>query len=84
MCTYDAQEQYILGDLNHEPFKRIWSGQAARRYRRQFHSDWEGIALCKNCSYAYEGGSCIDEIIASVEFLDPESKPQASEQREER
>ena len=76
MCTYDSKEEYVFGNLHDSTFRSIWFGDLYRRARRKFHSNWEGIALCHGCSYAYEGGSCIDEIIAEVEFFDPETPHQ--------
>jgi len=69
MCTYDSKEEHILGDLNTDTFGKIWFGTPSRRLRRQFRSNWEQIGLCNECSYAYEGGSCIDEIIADAIFF---------------
>jgi len=76
MCTFDSQEEYVFGNLHDSTFRNIWFGDQYRRARRQFHTNWEGIALCHGCSYAYEGGSCIDEIIADVEFFGPETPDQ--------
>jgi radical SAM protein with 4Fe4S-binding SPASM domain len=76
MCTFDSQEEYVFGNLHDSTFRNIWFGDQYRRARRQFHANWEGIALCHGCSYAYEGGSCIDEIIADVEFFGPETPDQ--------
>jgi radical SAM protein with 4Fe4S-binding SPASM domain len=72
MCTYDSHEEYVFGNLHTDTFKSIWFGDAYRRTRRQFQSDWEGIPLCNGCSYAYKGGSCIDEIIADAAFFGPQ------------
>jgi radical SAM protein with 4Fe4S-binding SPASM domain len=69
-CTHDAEEMLVLGDLKADTFKDIWYGDAARTVRRQFRSDWEQIPLCYHCSYAYEGGSCIDETIADAHFYE--------------
>jgi len=69
-CTYDYNEMYILGDLKMNSFKDIWFGEPYRSMRRQFRSNWEELQLCRNCSYAYEGGSCWNETIAEV-FFDP-------------
>ena len=71
LCTYDYDEAYVLGDLKSDSFRDIWFGIPYRRIRRQFRSDWERIHLCNECSYAYEGGSCIDEIIADAFFFEP-------------
>lgn len=76
MCSFDSKEEYVFGNLHDSTFRSIWFGDPYRRARRQFRANWEGIALCHGCSYAYEGGSCIDEIIAGVEFFDPETSHQ--------
>jgi hypothetical protein len=44
--------------------------------RRQFCSDWEKINLCNECSYAYKGGSCINEIIADAFFFKSNGRDQ--------
>jgi radical SAM protein with 4Fe4S-binding SPASM domain len=67
-CTYDYRDKYFLGDLKKDTLKNIWFGDAYRGIRRRFRADWEDIPLCKECSYAYEGGSCIDETIAEAFF----------------
>jgi radical SAM protein with 4Fe4S-binding SPASM domain len=68
-CTYDYNERYSLGDLNKESFKNIWFGSPYRNMRSRFRASWEEIEICGECSYAYEGGSCIDETIAEALFF---------------
>lgn len=68
ICTYDCHEAYIMGDLNKDSFRRIWKGKDYRHIRELFRTHWEGIDLCTGCSYAYKGGSCIDEIMAGAFF----------------
>ena len=70
-CTYDPKEKSVLGDLNKNTFMEIWFGEAYRRLRRQFRQDWENILLCRECSYAYQGGNCAREIIAEASFFNP-------------
>jgi radical SAM protein with 4Fe4S-binding SPASM domain len=72
-CTFDAHEEFVLGDLHTASFKEIWYGATARHLRRRFRSGWRQIGPCSECSYAYEGGSCIDEIIADAFFFEPGS-----------
>jgi MoaA/NifB/PqqE/SkfB family radical SAM enzyme len=67
-CTYDYHERQVFGDLKVASFREIWFGERSRRLRREFRLDWEGLQLCSNCSYAYEGGSCWNETIAEVHF----------------
>jgi len=69
LCTFDYNEDNVLGDLRTSSFKDIWHGAPYRRLRSQFRSDWEAIPLCCRCSFAYEGGSCIDEIIAEAHYF---------------
>lgn len=69
MCTYDSHENYIMGDLMKDSFRKIWKGRHYRQIRKKFRSHWEDIDLCAGCSYAYEGGSCIDEIIAGAFYF---------------
>ena len=71
LCTYDYDEDYVLGDLRTDSFRDVWHGTEYRRLRRQFRSDWESIPLCYPCSFAHEGGSCIDELIAEASFFEP-------------
>jgi len=71
LCTYDYKEEYVLGELRTSSFRDIWHGAEYRRLRRQFRANWEKIPLCNQCSFAYEGGSCIDEIIAEALFFKP-------------
>jgi len=73
MCTYDSHEEHAFGNLHDSTFKSIWFGDLYRAARRQFRANWEEMALCHECSYAFEGGSCIDEIIADIEFFGPET-----------
>ncbi|NIN66814.1 MAG: radical SAM protein [Anaerolineae bacterium] len=71
LCTCDYDEKCGFGELETDSFRDIWYGDAYRRIRHQFRSEWQSIPLCNACSYAYEGGSCIDEIIAEAHFFQP-------------
>lgn len=70
-CTYDPREKYSLGSLANASFKEIWRGQAYREMRRQFGSNWEKIPVCRDCSYAYQGGNCSTETIVEAIFFTP-------------
>ncbi len=67
-CTYDYDERYALGDLKINSFKDIWFGAPYQRMRQQFRMNDERLYFCRECSYAYKGGSCIDETIADAFF----------------
>jgi radical SAM protein with 4Fe4S-binding SPASM domain len=68
-CTFDPQEKFPLGDLRQTSFRKIWSGQPYRRLRRQFRANWNQVPLCRECSYAYEGGDCSRESISEAVFF---------------
>jgi radical SAM protein with 4Fe4S-binding SPASM domain len=72
MCTCDVAGSLPLGNVNTESLRQIWMSADYRQKRKQFHADWEKMAPCCTCTYGYQGGSCIDEIISDVVFFDPE------------
>lgn len=71
-CTYDPKERYPLGDLRDKTFRQIWSDGPYRRLRSEFRADWNRVPLCRECSYAYEGGDCAHETIAEAVFFGAE------------
>jgi radical SAM protein with 4Fe4S-binding SPASM domain len=77
-CAYDPKEKYVLGHLYDQPFKDIWYGAPYRRLRRKFRKDWNQLSLCGECSYAYEGGNCYNQIIADAFFFNTEDRGQRS------
>lgn len=68
-CTFDPQDQHVLGDLRESGFWEIWRGEGYRRIRREFRRSWSTMELCGECSYAYEGGSLSCETIAEAVFF---------------
>ena len=71
-CSFDPDERYKLGDLRTDTLRNNWSGEPYRRMRSRFRRNWEEISFCRDCSYAYEGGSCYDEMIAEAIYFTPE------------
>jgi radical SAM protein with 4Fe4S-binding SPASM domain len=70
MCTCDVAGRFPMGNVHTESLRQIWMSAPYRQRRRQFRTDWEKMAPCCTCTYAYEGGSCIDEIISDAVFFD--------------
>jgi MoaA/NifB/PqqE/SkfB family radical SAM enzyme len=68
-CTFDPQDMHVLGNLAEQGFWDVWRGEPYRRIRRAFRRDWGSMALCGECSYAYEGGSLASETIAEAVFF---------------
>lgn len=62
-CTYDYNENFVLGELNKDTFKEIWFGKSYGDMRRAFRSHGKKQQFCRECSYAYEGGNCINETV---------------------
>jgi radical SAM protein with 4Fe4S-binding SPASM domain len=69
ICTYDYNERYCQGSLRNRSFRSVWYGKSYHRIRRLFRKDWEAIPICRDCTYAFEGGSSIDETIRSATFF---------------
>jgi radical SAM protein with 4Fe4S-binding SPASM domain len=68
-CTFDPQDRHVLGDLTRQRFEEVWQGESYRRVRREFRQGWDTMTLCRECSYAYEGGSLSRETIAEAVFF---------------
>lgn len=69
-CTYDYDERFVLGNLNHSSFGEIWNGPAYRIFRKRLRCDDPKNYFCHECSYAFKGGSCIDETVHRAVFFD--------------
>jgi radical SAM protein with 4Fe4S-binding SPASM domain len=68
-CTYDFDERHVLGDLNRSSFSEIWRGPAYRAIRDRLRRDDPAHYFCHECSYAFKGGSCIDETVRDAVFF---------------
>jgi len=60
-CTFDPHGRCVLGDLAESSFSDIWRGSACRDLRCRFRENYQGLALCRDCTYAFEGGSMGEE-----------------------
>ena len=68
-CTYDYSDRFCLGSLRESSFRDIWRGEGYRAMRRRFRENWENHILCRECSYAYEGGDCITGHMVEAHFF---------------
>lgn len=73
-CTYDFDEHFPLGDMHTQSFKEIWSSQKYQEMRRIFRQQSEDNRFCYECSYAYVGGSCMNETVTDAYFLKPQGQ----------
>jgi radical SAM protein with 4Fe4S-binding SPASM domain len=69
LCSFDPHDRCTLGDLRSQSFRDIWRGAPYRRVRRQFRRRFEEIPLCRDCTYAFRGGSLIADHIAEAHFF---------------
>ncbi len=69
-CTYDFDERFVMGDLTKESFREIWHSPRYRRMRRRLRENDATNYFCYECSYAYQGGNCIDETVRKAVFFD--------------
>jgi len=72
-CTFDPHGRNALGDLEKSSFADIWWGSAHRELRRRFRTDYQGLALCRDCTYAFEGGSMGEERDREAFFFNSQS-----------
>jgi radical SAM protein with 4Fe4S-binding SPASM domain len=54
-CCFDKDAEYIMGDLNQESFREIWTGPKFRLFRRALLSDRSAIEICRNCTSGLRG-----------------------------
>jgi radical SAM protein with 4Fe4S-binding SPASM domain len=63
LCTFDAQDHFVMGDLMKESFKEIWWGEAYSSFRQQFRQNYRSIPFCDGCTNAFKGGECGSDVI---------------------
>jgi|WetSurSiteA1Bulk_404760.scaffolds.fasta_scaffold17308_2 radical SAM protein with 4Fe4S-binding SPASM domain len=68
-CTYDYDERFVLGNLNESSFRELWNGHAYRAFRDRLRRNEPKDYFCHECSYAFKGGSCIDETVHKAVFF---------------
>jgi len=68
-CTYDFDSARAMGNVKTSSMREIWRNAAYTLMRREFRKDPAEISICKNCTYAFEGGDYPD-VIAETLYLD--------------
>ena len=68
-CCFDPHDRHTLGDLTKTGFREIWFGPRYRDIRRAFRQDYRSIAVCSDCSYAFEGGTLGTEDFVEAHFF---------------
>jgi radical SAM protein with 4Fe4S-binding SPASM domain len=54
-CCFDKDADHIMGDLNFESFRDIWSGSKYRLFRRVLLSDRGAVEICRSCTSGMKG-----------------------------
>ncbi len=68
-CCFDPHDRHTLGDLTRTNFRTIWKSPLYREMRRDFRHDYRNIEVCRECTYAFEGGGLGTEDIIEVHYL---------------
>jgi MoaA/NifB/PqqE/SkfB family radical SAM enzyme len=76
LCTFDAQDHYVMGDLVKESFRDIWRGEIYSKFRCQFRHNYRAIPFCEGCTNAFKGGNLGIETIIKENFFDDDCKRQ--------
>lgn len=54
-CCFDKDGEYIMGDLNEDPFREIWYGPKYRSFRKSIFSGRKMTGICRNCTSGLKG-----------------------------
>ena len=49
-CCFDKDADHVLGDLNDNTFREIWTGRPYRLFRQRILSNRKMTAMCRNCT----------------------------------
>jgi len=53
-CCFDKDAHFVLGDLNKNSFKEIWTNDAYNEFRNSLMRSRSEIEICKNCTEGTE------------------------------
>lgn len=48
-CCYDKDAKYRMGNINDEPFEKIWNGKKYNEFRHKVLRSRKSIDICSNC-----------------------------------
>ena len=49
-CCFDKDAHFVLGDLNQNTFKEIWTGEKYNEFRASLLRSRSEIEMCRNCT----------------------------------
>jgi radical SAM protein with 4Fe4S-binding SPASM domain len=68
-CTYDYDDRFVMGNLKNRSFRDIWIGEEYRGFRNRLRRNDSSHYFCRECSYAFKGGNCINETVREAVFF---------------
>jgi radical SAM protein with 4Fe4S-binding SPASM domain len=54
-CCFDKDADHIMGDINENSFREIWTGPRYRLFRKSIMTDRKMIDICCNCTSGISG-----------------------------
>ncbi len=75
VCTFDPNDQRIMGNLLDTKFDTIWKNRLYQKQRNQFRRDYTQLKSCDCCTNAFKGGLLSRETISEVYMMDKEPHP---------
>lgn len=49
-CCFDKDAEFVMGDLNRDSFRTIWTGETFREFRKRILTGRNKIGICRNCT----------------------------------
>jgi len=54
-CCFDKDAEHVMGDLNGDSFREIWTGSKYQIFRKSIQSGRDLIDICRNCTSGLKG-----------------------------
>jgi radical SAM protein with 4Fe4S-binding SPASM domain len=48
-CCWDAQSDYVLGNVFESTLEEVWLGEAYKKFRKTVYSNREEFQICRDC-----------------------------------
>lgn len=49
-CCFDKDGKYVMGDIHHQTFAEVWSGEKYQQFRASILKSRADIDICRNCT----------------------------------
>jgi radical SAM protein with 4Fe4S-binding SPASM domain len=75
VCTFDPNDQRIMGNILNTKFEDIWKNKRYQQQRNQFRSDYTQLKSCDCCTNAFKGGFLSRKTISEVYMIHNKANP---------